>query len=229
MSQKRQPKGIPVGGEFAANEHDEASSSLSGAQRSFEDISHETTDSDIAAGYATVSTEVSNRNYPNGEHSWKNVMGASAKMTDKNEEAYAEHMRGVIDADPELVAKVHRVAEQHAERNAYGRAYEQDAPIHPAAEEYFESVWNDPTHVYGEKKLHEEKQELARLTVGLEEGRVTPAKIIGSGVKNPKKLARQYLQRQTESVNRALETRGRSNGVLSSNANGAVRRATAGE
>lgn len=36
MSTKRQPAGIPTGGEFAANEHDEAASSLTGAPEGYE-------------------------------------------------------------------------------------------------------------------------------------------------------------------------------------------------
>jgi hypothetical protein len=35
-TQKRQPKGIPVGGEFAANEHDEAESSLASDEYPYE-------------------------------------------------------------------------------------------------------------------------------------------------------------------------------------------------
>lgn len=231
MTQKRQPKGIPVGGEFAENLHDEAPSSLASSApgATFEEVRDAVTERDLSEAYKTVSTKISNDSFPNGEHSWKNVMGAKTPMTEANEARYAAHLRSVIDSDPAYSREVGRQARISASYAAYGRAFEQGVDIDGDAEAYFESVWNDPEHSFGESSTRKKLQGNTSNLAALESGAVKPSAIVGSGYKNPKKVAKQYLEQERETLENALRTRGRSQSVLVSNANYRLRQRDAGE
>jgi hypothetical protein len=86
MSQKRQPKGIPVGGEFAANEHDEANLSL------------------VAPGEVTVPADL----VKNADHIGETFQDA---VTDSRFHAVSAHVLGVpstyyFDNDSRIIGRV---------------------------------------------------------------------------------------------------------------------------
>ena len=186
-------------------------------------------DEDFQATLDTISADISNDSFPNGENSWKSVVGANAPRTAKNKQKYAEHLARVAGNDPTYRAKHVHYAKINAELGSYARAYEQGVAVHPAAERYFEEVWNNPNDSHGEAGIRREQEHLKALRAGLENGTVKPSAIIGTGTRDPRAGAIAWLDRRDREQAEALRTRGRSQSVLASNADGRVRRALAGE
>lgn len=324
MSVKRQPKGIPTGGEFAANEHDEAESSLdqhirendilaisaehmdavekvvgekdslvttaqaeellsaeSGSRprmyglavkddggyeivkigsaetlhshdlaaqwtsgttvsdlispartvdspeykqarwetdrETFEALS-EPADADFQDTLDTITADISNDSFPNGEHSWNNVVGRNARRTAANKSRYAEHAARVAGNDPTYREKHKKYAKVNAELKSFGRAYDRGIAIDPRAEAYFESNWNDPESNHGEVGTRRELERIQEMAAGLRAGTVKPSSVVGTGYRNPKAAAEEYLERREREQKRAIHTRGRSHSVIASNA-----------
>lgn len=210
------PNARPLGG-FGAPPSAAPASSASFVPSTFEELSVPWKE-DFDEAWASVRVEFSNEHFPNGEYSWNTVMGSNTRMTEGNERQYAEIIEAAMRKDPKWVARVDKRAAQYADAKKYGRAYRLDIPIDEDSEAYFEEVWNDPNHNFGRAQLEIQLKRLEANRIGLEEGTVKPSQIIGGGVKNPKKVAREWLRARYEETREGLETRGRSIGVLGNNA-----------
>jgi hypothetical protein len=143
------------------------------------------------------------------EASWKNVMGANSRMTNANEKRYYDAVvERMSDEDRDQFEK--NVAD-HVSRqmitNMPAKAYENNVPVNQDVDDYFDSQWSKGT---AEKNL----DSVVAMQKQLAEGTITPGKIVGSGYKNPKKVAQRYLDRLEREGRRELATRGRSNSIL---------------
>ncbi len=191
----------------------------------FERLRDEPTADDLSDTLESITVDISNASFPNGENSWDKVMGRGARRTAANVERYQAHLAEVAAIHPGYKARHEEYARANAKARSFERAFEQGIAIHPVAEEYFESVWNDDNAGYGEAGTRRRLQENEEYKVALAAGRMKPSDLVGSGLKNPRKSAEEYLERTERALRRELQTRGRSNSVLASNAHGRVARA----
>lgn len=150
-------------------------------------------------------------------YSWKAIMGESYR-TNKTLDYYNSVLREEVLNSPEHMTVVNKIAARRAENFAYARAYKEGIAIDPKIETAFEQMWNDPGFGFGEAKIKEKIEEYEKLQDELEGRRITPTKIIGSGYKNPRRVAHEYLESSLQELRESLDTRGRSHSVNIANA-----------
>lgn len=78
---------------------------------------------------------------------------------------------------------------------------------------HFDLIWTAQAGGFDKAHLETRLDEYRVMSAALEAGRITPAKIIGSGYKKPKTLARAWLAQQINELERDLATQGRTNSV----------------
>lgn len=100
--------------------------------------------------------------------------------------------------------------------------------MNPMSDAYFEEVWADTESNHGEVGTRRELNRIREMRAQLERGEIKPSAIVGTGYRNPKQMALEYLDSSEPKAVTALETRGRSHGVLASNALYRERQALAG-
>jgi len=150
------------------------------------------------------------------DRSWSKVMGSSTRRTAANIADFELKQNDYIESRDDLMAKAEKYADFYANNRAHARAFE--AGIETEYDEDFEKMWSGESQGFSEKKFRDELVELARLSEGLEAGTIPPSRVIGTGYRNPKASAREYLERQTADTHEAIRTRGRSSAVNIGNA-----------
>lgn len=83
----------------------------------------------------------------------------------------------------------------------------------PEAIEHFERIWRGEAEGFSEAKIAASLAEHEKDLTDLNAGRIPPRRIVGTGYKNPRKVAMQWLTEQIEKDRQALATRGRSDTV----------------
>lgn len=76
--------------------------------------------------------------------------------------------------------------------------------------EYKKSIWENPLHPWGENQHKKDLEIYKKNLEDLNNGRVSPALIIGVGYKNPKKSAIEYLKSSILEVEDSLSSGGAS-------------------
>lgn len=142
------------------------------------------------------------------ENSWDKVMGPNVRRTKNSIEKYQNYMRNKVRLDPQHKAKVDNLTKMHRDREIFGRAYRQKIELPKQYEDAFEKAWADPKT--GEKKLRQDAHDLKVLRHNFESGFTNASRIVGTGLRNPKKEAAEYLDRRDKEVWGAITTRGRS-------------------
>lgn len=155
-------------------------------------------DEDVASARADLLVDIRNAAFPK-------------KLTAEDAEALI---------DPE---RLKRKATRHAKDRIPERAFVDGTPL--PTDEHFERIWAGEATGFGEKYVRNELVELAALRSGLEDKTVPPRHIVGTGYKNGRKIAFEYLDRMEATYRRAVEVRGRNLSVNVSNSNHEVRRA----
>lgn len=160
------------------------------------------------ADYAAL-TEIANNSYG----SWERYMGKKS-VTNNSVREFHNKLRNDLKDNPIsqyrglVKAEMTRLAAQRQ----YARDYETETET-PENKAFFEKAWKSKIEgqdiTYEEKAL-KEKREAEELQAKYERGEITPGKIIGGGYKNPKKVAREYLERRVETARKIVETKGRS-------------------
>lgn len=161
------------------------------------------TDEDYERAYEVVGNHISS----SPATSWNAVMG-SIRRTKTTRAMYRDYVREEIQNNPVLKEKLDGTAKFNAHRALPGRAFLAGVD-HPDAEA-FESIWRGERGGFSESMIRKNLNEHKSLLGQLERGEVPPSRIIGSGVRSPKTVAREYLQRQIQEGELALRTRGRS-------------------
>ncbi len=77
-------------------------------------------------------------------------------------------------------------------------------------QELYEEIWQGQAQGLNYNRAIEELNELQTLERGLENKTIRPSKIIGTGYKNPRKVAYSWINKQRESLLMAIATDGRS-------------------
>jgi len=150
------------------------------------------------------------------EYGWSKLMGSNKNMTQNNIREWHEKLDAVINGDVELQARIFDEAETIAAGKAYGRAYEMKVPTE--LDEFLDKAWAGEINGFSREKVTENYNRHLELKDKLSKGEISPAKIIGSGYKNPKRIAMEWLDSQIKEEARALETKGRNLSVNISNA-----------
>lgn len=138
---------------------------------------------------------------------WERRMGKKYR-TDKN---VADYHNQVIDSlndhdKAEYKDLVAKQANTIAKNKYAGRAYREGFTLNPSAEAELERRWN----MYGDQ--YEDRLEKAiKMRDDLNAGRINPSKVVGTGYRNPKKMAAQYLDDEIAKRAEVIQTRGRSN------------------
>lgn len=144
------------------------------------------------------------------ERRWENLMGANKNRTDKNTEEFHKRVEADLTDEEkrEYNSKALKRANHLASRRFFARSYKEGnvLPLNYTINKAFEKEWKET----GEKKAHAELAELHKLNESLDNGKITPAKVIGTGYRNPKKMAKTYLTNQIEAQEENIKTRGRS-------------------
>lgn len=150
------------------------------------------------------------------QYRFRTLMGAKSRMTAKKLAEYDAELEKAIEESEEFQRRVLSYAKQSAARDLFARAYEQgiSTPLDP----HFEAIWEGREQGCSketfESRLAENRKRLEQLAAGT----ISPTKIVGSGYRNPKKVAREWVENQLRETERALATRGRSDGVNIANA-----------
>ena len=138
---------------------------------------------------------------------WEKRMGKKYR-TEKNVADYHnqviaslnEHDRFEYD---ELVSKQ---AARIAQNKYAARAYREGFTLNPDVEAELERRWT----MYGDQ--YEDRLEKAiKMRDDLNAGRINPSKVVGTGYRNPKKMAAEYLDKEIAKHTEMVQTRGRSN------------------
>ena len=162
-------------------------------------------------GEAHVFARIQTANRHSRELSWGTIMGAKARRTTAAMERYWELVDERIAADPDMSAYHRRyqdsVATRMASQRMWARAY--DAGLSTDADAEFEAIWEG--RLYGtsrEQVLTERARNLRSLEL-LTAGQITPSSIIGTGYRNPRRSAEEYLRGQIADQDRTIATHGR--------------------
>lgn len=142
------------------------------------------------------------------ENSWDKVMGPNVRRTKNAVEKYQNLMKSHARLDPQYKSKLDRLTKLHRDREIFARAFHQKVELPKQYEDAFEKAWADPKT--GEKKLRERAHDLKVLRHNFESGFTSASKVVGTGLRNPKKEAAEYLDRSDKLVWDAITTRGRS-------------------
>lgn len=184
-------------------------------KRTLADIRDTPTKEDYDKAREGVLIDFANRDL---EVSWRKLMPPRSRMTDKNNKEYYSKVEEIAATKINLDSAIGQRANIYAEMSAYGRAFTEGVKIPQEVSDHFEKIWAGEEEGLSEaqacKELAGNKQALKDLLAG----RITPGSIVGSGYKNPKKIAVEYLTRVIEEYSRAIETRGRSYSINVANA-----------
>lgn len=176
-----------------------------------ETVRHEDLEHGIARSMVNL------RNTQSQKWSFKAVMG-DVRRTEKALRSYEDRLREEVGRNDEALAYALKVAKFKASRQAYGRAFQANVPIDPAIEAKFEAIWEGKARGQSHDDLLEDARDAQDSLDKLSRGELSPRDVVGSGIVNPKKAAKQYLEEQINELALALQTRGRSNSVNVSNA-----------
>lgn len=172
-------------------------------------INHEPTEEDKNEAYHSVMTELGNNSYG----SWERLMGKRS-VTKNSVAEYHDKLHEMVKDNPisPHKANIQHEAERLASQRQFARDFESGNES-PSNEAFFEKVW--ASEVQGQGLTHEEvakrdHEDAKELMAKYERGEVTPGKIVGGGYKNPKKVAKEYLERRIAETGKIVETRGRS-------------------
>ena len=83
----------------------------------------------------------------------------------------------------------------------------------PAAEAHFDAMWNGEATGRSEAQMRESLADLEQMREDLEARRIPPRKVIGTGYKQPRQVAFEYLDSTIEQYERDLASKGRTSGV----------------
>lgn len=120
-----------------------------------------------------------------------------------------EELDAVIEAHPAFLEVEERFAEARARKTAAVRAFKAGIP-HPA-DTWYEKQWTNPEGgIHSETGTITELARLQQIKADYRAGIIGPSKIVGTGLKNPHKIAREYLVDREAELNEAILTRGRS-------------------
>lgn len=182
--------------------------------KSFDEIRTTPQPEDIQEALTWVSINLANHNR---EYSWENLQGG--RRTVKAEKEYNKKLEAIVNDDERHSRDVKDHALNLAAKRAYSRAFKVGVSIDPVAEEKFEEYWNDDSYGYGEKGLKEKLTSLETLRDRFEAGEASASYVVGTGLRNPGRVAKDYLERQISENRESLATRGRSNDVNTANVN----------
>lgn len=90
-------------------------------------------------------------------------------------------------------------------------------------DELFERIWTTNEGGFGEAYYRDDLARLITMRAQLEAKQIPPRRVVGTGYKNPRKVAFEYLDSQIAKAREALATRGRSCFVNQSNVRVALR------
>lgn len=179
------------------------------AEAEFNRILTTPTDEDHQSARDSLRIEVGNA-WP---HRWEAAMGPKARRTEANIAAYHSELDHIIEQTPALKSRLTTFSHSFAKDRSFARAHKAGVAIHPAAEEYFDEQWGSDKP-WGEAGVRDELTRATQLRESFERGAIKPAKIIGTGYRNPKKVAKEYLDSRVADLQQQLDTRGRSNTSL---------------
>lgn len=140
-------------------------------------------------------------------NSWKAVMGDRRK-TAKARAEYRNAIAGALASSQG--EKVDELAKEKAQFNAFSRTIEGRETLPEPYQKAFQEIWDGDG--YG-SKAHTKKA-LKRtwdLSKKLKDGEIAPSKIVGTGYKDSRKVAEEYLRKEDERLSRDLNTNGTSN------------------
>lgn len=167
------------------------------------------TEDDVKEAVRENSIKYVNDNYSR-DLKWEKVMGKKNR-TDKNRDKYYDHVEEVAKADESyrFEDRVKRSAERLSNRQFFARRYKEGyiTPVAMPVEQRFEKEWVEG----GEEKAKSRMKDLIQLEDDFNNGKISATRIVGGGLINPKKMAREYLDREIKETTDILETRGRSN------------------
>lgn len=128
-----------------------------------------------------------------------------------------------IISHPDYVARIERSAGRIARESAPLRAMEANLD-HPA-DEQLEEIWAGHAPGYSEKFVKDELRRLEEMRLDLAERRIEPSDVIGTGFNgNARKRANDYLHERENTMQRAINTHGRSLRTNVANALATLRR-----
>jgi hypothetical protein len=194
---------------------------LVGDSAGFEEIKYTVTSEDRMAGIDQVAATLGS---VDRKYSWESVMGSGTRQTKNSIEKYRRNCYGIVRNDPELSAKAEDFARENRDANVWARAYDRGAPIPKEMEAEFEKIWTTPSSPGSEHDLRATLEDHRDLESKYGSGQISATKIVGGGMRNPKRAAEEYLDRTHKSLERALETRGRSNALNVANARYSVKK-----
>lgn len=148
--------------------------------------------------------------------SWEKVMG-QGRRTPANIENYYQRAWEKLGENHEYRQEAFDYARAASEFRAYGRAYQQGVPIPADAEDAFERIWNGEGGGFSKDHFERELIETQELQRQLSNGSIRPSKLVGTGYRNSRKVAEEFLSDRLASTKLALQTRGRSNALNTSN------------
>lgn len=113
----------------------------------------------------------------------------------------------IIEADRELLAYEDDVAARRASTSSAMRAFE--AGIAHPADVWYDEQWETPG-MYGEEATRAQLASTQRMLEQFNNGELKPSQIVGTGYKNARKVATDYLNDRIQGFEDAIRTNGRS-------------------
>lgn len=188
----------------------------SGHVTTLEEIMNTPTEADLLEAKEAVLVIFANKNF--SEVGWNKLMPEKSRMTDKNNKEYYRKVEQIAAQRINLEMAVEQKAKIFAQMDAYGRAFESGVKIPKDIDDHFEKMWAGKANGLSEEGAISSLNSGKRSLEDLLAGKITPGSIVGSGYKNPKKVATEYLTKKIKEYTRAVETKGRSYSVNVANA-----------
>jgi RNAse (barnase) inhibitor barstar len=146
----------------------------------------------------------------NSKYGWESRWGKDERRTERNIAAYRSSLAAEIASDPQLSREVRHEAEQLRNQRAFARAYQENVDLPPNYAEAFDKLWDAGMYAGSRSYTEYELKNLEESEAGLAAGTIRPQKIVGTGYRNPPKVAKEYLAKRRAELELALATRGRS-------------------
>lgn len=146
----------------------------------------------------------------NKTYGWEAIMG-DVRRTAKATATYERARNNMASQEPSAQEDIEKMTLKHRDQKVFERVFDDGHVLPQEYEQAFQDRWNDPK--VGEKYFVQELNNLIKLKSDYDAGAISPTKIIGGGMRNPKAVAEAYLSKREYDLKRAIETKGRSDYV----------------